>query len=339
VRNPLRRRAAAALLAVPLAAGLAACGGSASGSSGGSGGSIDLVAYSTPQKVYAELIPAFQKTPEGKGTTFKESYGASGTQSRAVVAGQPADVVEFSLEPDMTKLVQAGLVAKDWNANSYAGMVTDSVATLVVRKGNPKGIRTWDDLVKPGVEVVTPNPFSSGSAQWNLMAAYGAQVEQGKTAQQALDYVQALLKNTVAQPDSGSKATAAFVAGTGDVLISYENEAIEAQQAGQAVDYVTPDQTILIENPVAAVSSSQDKAAADAFVKYLYTDEAQKIFAAQGYRPVVKADFDSTRFPTPSGLFTIKDLGGWTKVRKDFFDPTSGSIAKIENSLGVSTGG
>jgi sulfate transport system substrate-binding protein len=340
VRKTVLRRATAALLAVPLAVGLAACGGgSSSADSGGSGGSIDLVAYSTPQKVYAQLIPAFQKTPAGKGTTVKESYGASGTQSRAVVAGQPADVVEFSLEPDMTKLVQAGLVAKDWNSGRYAGMVTDSVATLVVRKGNPKGIRTWDDLVKPGVKVVTPNPFSSGSAQWNLMAAYGAQIKQGKTAQQALDYVQALLKNTVAQPDSGSKATAAFVAGTGDVLISYENEAIEAQQAGQAVDYVTPDQTILIENPLAAVSSSQDKATADAFVKYLYTDEAQKIFASQGYRPVVQADFDSTRFPTPSGLFTIKDLGGWTKVRKDFFDPTSGSIARIENSLGVSTGG
>jgi sulfate transport system substrate-binding protein len=339
VRPSVLSRAAAALLAVPLAVGLAACGGSASGAGSSGGGTIDLVAYSTPQKVYAKLIPAFQKTAEGKGTTFKESYGASGTQSRAVVAGQPADVVEFSLEPDMTKLVQAGLVAKDWNSNSYAGMVTDSVATLVVRKGNPKGIRTWDDLVKPGVKVVTPNPFSSGSAQWNLMAAYGAQIKQGKTAQQALDYVQALLKNTVAQPDSGSKATAAFVAGTGDVLISYENEAIEAQQAGQAVDYVTPDQTILIENPLAAVSSSQDKATADAFVKYLYTDEAQKIFASQGYRPVVQADFDSTRFPTPSGLFTIKDLGGWTKVRKDFFDPTSGSIARIENSLGVSTGG
>jgi sulfate transport system substrate-binding protein len=339
VRRTALTRAAATLLAVPLAVGLAACGGSAAGSSASGGGSIDLVAYSTPQKVYAKLIPAFQKTAEGKGTTFQESYGASGTQSRAVVAGQPADVVEFSLEPDMTKLVSAGLVAKDWNAGQYKGMVTDSVVTLVVRKGNPKNIRTWDDVVKPGVKVVTPNPFSSGSAQWNLMAAYGAQIKQGKTPQQALDYVRALLKNTVAQPDSGSKATAAFVAGTGDVLISYENEAIEAQQAGQAVDYVTPDQTILIENPLAAVSSSQNKATADAFVKYLYTDEAQKIFASQGYRPVVQADFDSTRFPTPSGLFTIKDLGGWTKVRKDFFDPTSGSIAKIENSLGVSTGG
>jgi sulfate transport system substrate-binding protein len=171
------------------------------------------------------------------------------------------------------------------------------------------------------------------------MAAYGAQIKAGKTPQQALDYVHALLKNTVAQPESGSKATAAFVAGTGDVLLAYENEAIEAKQAGQSVDYATPDQTILIENPIAVVSSSTNKGTAEAFVKYLYTDAAQKTFAAQGYRPVVKADLDSSRFPTPAGLFTIADLGGWPKVTSQFFDSSNGSITKIENDLGVSTSG
>jgi sulfate transport system substrate-binding protein len=344
-RSRLRRLLAGAAL-VPAVLAAAACGGGSGGTTassgsggGGSGGNINLVAYSTPQKVYEQLIPQFQKTPAGKGATFKESFGASGSQARAVLAGQPADVVEFSLETDMTKLVQAGLVAKDWNSGPYKGMVTDSVVTFLVRKGNPKNLHTWADLIKPGVKVVTPNPFSSGSARWNLMAAYGAQLKLGKSPQQALDYVKAMLKNAVAQPESGSKATAAFVAGTGDVLLAYENEAIEAQQAGQAVDYVTPDQTILIENPVAVVSSSTNKRTAQAFVKYLYTDAAQKTFAAQGYRPVVKADLDTNRFKTPSGLFTIADLGGWSKVASQFFDTTSGSITKIEDSLGVSTSG
>src|SRR3954451_21850806 len=177
---------------------------SASGSSGGGGGSLNLVAYSTPQKVYEALIPQFNGTADGKGVSFKQSYGASGSQSRAVIAGQPADVLEFSLEPDMTKLVDAGLVASDWNSGQYKGMVTDSVVVLVVRKGNPKHITGWSDLVKPGIKVVTPNVFSSGSTNWNLMASYGAQIKQGKTPAEALSFVKAMLKNTVAQPESGS---------------------------------------------------------------------------------------------------------------------------------------
>jgi sulfate/thiosulfate-binding protein len=341
-RTRLRRLLAVAGV-VPAVLAAAACGGgsgsSATAGSSGSGGTVDLVAYSTPQKVYEQLIPQFQKTPAGKGTTFQQSFGASGSQARAVLAGQPADVVEFSLQTDMDKLAKAGLVAKDWNAGQYKGMVTDSVVTFMVRKGNPKNLHTWADLTRPGVQVVTPNPFSSGSARWNLMAAYGAQIEQGSTPKQALAYVRALLKNTVAQPESGSKATAAFVAGTGDVLLAYENEAIEAQQAGQDVDYVTPDQTILIENPVAVTASAQNKGTAEAFVQYLHTDAAQKTVAAQGYRPVVKAAFDSTQFPTPSGLFTIADLGGWSTVASDFFDSSNGSITAIENDLGVSTSG
>jgi sulfate transport system substrate-binding protein len=326
-------------LAALVAASVSACGASTSAAGvAGSAATVNLVAYSTPQKVYAKLIPQFQQTPAGKNVRFTQSYGASGSQARAVVAGQPADVVEFSLAPDVDKLVKAGLVDKAWAAGQHQGILTDSVAVLIVRKGNPKHIRTWADLVRPGVQVVTPNPFSSGSAQWNLMAAYGAQVKAGRSPRQALDFVRALLKNTVAQPESGSKATAAFVAGTGDVLISYENEAIEAQQAGKDVDYVVPDQTILIENPVAVVSTSKNKAAAQAFVDYLYTTPAQQTFAAEGYRPVVAAALDSSRFPTPPGLFTIADLGGWTSVRKEFFDPATGSIAKIEASLGVSGG-
>lgn len=321
------------------AAGISLLAAGCSTNANASGGrTINLVAYSTPQQAFDAIIPQFKQTAAGKGAVFHESYGSSGSQSRAVAAGQPADVVELSLEPDVTKLVQAGLVASDWNANPYHGMVTDSVAVLVVRKGNPKGIHTWADLIKPGVKVVTPNPFSSGSAKWNLMAAYGSQIKAGKTPQEALAFVKAMLKNTVAQPESGSKATETFVGGVGDVLISYENEAIKAQQGGANVDYVIPDQTILIENPVAVTKDAGNPTLAKAFVKFLYSDAAQKTFAAKGYRPVVKSDLDSTRFPTPSGLFTIADLGGWDKVNREFFDTTNGSITKIENSLGVSGG-
>jgi len=328
-----RRHVAGAVLAC--AALATACGTNASA---GSSKSVALVAYSTPQAVYAKLIPAFTATKDGKGVKFDQSYGPSGAQSRAVLAGQPADVVEFSLEPDMKKLVDANIVAKTWDANKYKGIVTDSVVVFVVRKGNPKNIKTWTDLVKPGVKVVTPNVLTSGSAKWNLMAAYGAALKSGKTPAQALDFVKSILESTVAQPDSGSKALAAFTSGTGDVLISYENEAIEAQQASQPVDFVTPDQTILIENPIAVTEKAKNSKLATAFVKFLYTDKAQKIFAAQGYRPVVKADFDSNRFPTPPQLFTISDLGGWDKANKQFFDADNGSITKIENDLGVSSG-
>jgi sulfate/thiosulfate transport system substrate-binding protein len=334
--RPARALPLGIAIASVVALGAACSTSAASTKSDGSGSSVNLVAYSTPQKVYEALIPQFNATADGKGVTFKQSYGPSGSQSRAVLAGQPADVVEFSLQPDMSKLVDAGLVGSDWNTGQYKGMVTDSVVVLVVRKGNPKHITGWSDLVKPGIKVVTPNVFSSGSAKWNLMAAYGSQIKQGKTPAEALAFVQAVLKNTVAQPESGSKATEAFVGGTGDVLISYENEAIKAQQAGENVDYVTPDQTILIENPVAVTKSAP--AAAKKFVDFLYTDAAQKTFAKFGYRPVVAADLDQSQFPTPKTLFTIDDLGGWSTVNTQFFDPDNGSISKIENKLGVSGG-
>lgn len=309
-------------------------GGSSSSSSSSDGGTINLVAFSTPQKAYDKLLPAFNATPAGVGVRLNGSYGPSGSQERAVENGQPADIVEFSRSSDMAKLVAAGLVPSDWSSNQYKGIITDSVATLIVRKGNPKNITTWDDLVKPGVQVVTPNPLSSGSACWNLMAAYGAKLKEGKTPDQALAFVKELLQHTVSLPDSGSDATAAFVGGTGDVLIGYENEAIEAEAAGDDVQYVTPKDTILIENPIAVTSDAKDATLDKSFVDYLYSDAGQKIFAEEGYRPVVTADLDAKAFPTPSGLFTIDSLGGWTKVNDEFFDSTNGSITKILNDLG-----
>jgi sulfate transport system substrate-binding protein len=293
----------------------------------------------TPQKAYESIFPAFQKTTAGSGAKLAGSYGPSGTQASKVIAGQKADVVEFSRASDMEKLVAAHLVPSTWNAGQYKGMVTDSVAVLVVRKGNPLGIHSWDDLIKPGVKVVTPNPLSSGSACWNLMAAYGAELKEGKTSAQALAFVKELLRHTVAQPDSGSDSTAAFVNGTGNVLIAYENEAIAAQQAGDKVQFVTPPDTILIENPIAVTSSPSNPTLAKSFVNYLYSDAGQKAFAAKGYRPVVKADLDAKQFPTPSGLFTIDSLGGWDKVNSTFFDPNNGSITKIEDNLGHGASG
>ena len=323
------------LLAVAL--GAAGCGGAGS-AGGGATVKLTLVAYSTPREAYQALIPAFQATAAGKGVTFSQSYGASGDQSRAVLAGLPADVVAFSLEPDMTKLVDAKLVASDWNAGPARGMVTDSVVVLLVRKGNPKGIRTWNDLLKPGIQVITPNPFSSGGARWNVMAAYGAALKQGKTPAQAQDFLLQLFRHVPVQDKSAREATQTFVGGKGDVEIAYENEAIAAQQAGEPVDYVIPDQTILIENPIAVTTKSKHPAQAKAFVDFLESAAGQRIFAEKGYRPVDPAAAKAAGFPTPPGLFTISDLGGWKDVSKRFFDKDSGIVAGIERQVGVSLG-
>ena len=323
--------AAVALLAVLVAAG---CGSSDSGGSG-SGAPLSLVAYSTPQEAYEKVIPAFQKTDAGKGVQFRQSYGASGDQARAVLAGLPADVVAFSLEPDMAKLVDAGKVAPNWAANSTKGIVTNSVVVLVTRKGNPKNIRTWADIVKPGVQIVTPNPQTSGGAKWNIMAAYGANSGDGKNTAAGQAYLKRLYGNVVVQDKSAREALQTFDSGKGDVLISYENEAITAQKKGLDVDYVVPDQTLLIENPIAATKTSKNATAAKAFVTFTKTPQAQKLFAQSGYRPVDPSLVDKGQFPTPPGLFTIASLGGWTQVNKQFFDEKTGIVTKIQQQAGV----
>jgi sulfate transport system substrate-binding protein len=329
-----RKLAAAAVLAV---LALAGCGGSSSEGSapeGSDGGNIRLVAYSTPREAYKKLIESY-RAGTGAGVSFDQSYGSSGEQSRAVEAGLRADVVAFSLEPDMTRLVEAGVVAQAWNTGEHKGMVTDSVVVFMVREGNPKNIRSWDDLTKDGVEVVTPNPFTSGGARWNVMAGYGAQIEQGKSPEQARAYLKALFENVVAQDKSARESLTTFVSGKGDVLLGYENEAIFAKSEGQPVDYVVPDQTILIENPVAVTEDAS--AAAPGFADFLWTDEAQKVFGEEGYRPVVKSVLDTFDFPTPSGLFTIADVGGWSTVQEEFFDREDGFMADVQRELGQPT--
>jgi sulfate/thiosulfate transport system substrate-binding protein len=328
---------ALALVAMTFAAG---CGGQSSASSGGSGSkNLTLAAYSTPKEAYAKLIPAFQKTAAGKGVGFDQSYAASGEQERAVEGGLPADIVALSLEPDVTKLVKAGLVDPSWNKAKYDGFVTNSVVTLAVRKGNPKHIKSWDDLLKPGVEVITPNPFTSGGAKWNIMAAYGSQLQEGRSDAQAQDYLKKLLGKVPVLDKSARESLQTFSSGKGDVLISYENEAITAQQKGEKLDYVTPPATLLIQNPDAVVNKSKNRKAADAFLAFLRTDEAQRIFASKGYRSVNPKLVDAKRFPKPAKLFTIEKFGGWGKVNDKFFDPTKGTIAKIFQSQGKSTGG
>jgi sulfate/thiosulfate-binding protein len=328
-----RTRNLVVLAVIGLAAVLAACGDSGSG---GGSSKLSLVAYSTPKEAYEAIIPAFEKTPAGAATSFTPSYGNSGDQARAVIAGLPTDVVALSLEPDITKLVKEHLVAPDWKSTPTKGIVTRSVVALAVRRGNPKHITGWADLVKPGIEVLTPNPFTSGGARWNVMAAYGAQIEQGRTEAQATDYLQQLFKHVVVQDKSAREALQSFTSGKGDVLISYENEAITAQQKGEKLDYVIPDETILIENPIAATAKAGPKA--QAFVDYATSPPAQKIFAAKGYRSVIPSLVDKKTYPDPPKEFDITKFGGWDAVMTKFFDPKDSVMQKIEASLGVSTG-
>jgi sulfate/thiosulfate transport system substrate-binding protein len=327
--------------AAALTLAAAGCGGPAEegASASGGGGRLSLVAYSTPKEAYEALIPDFQKTPEGKGVTFDQSYGSSGDQARAVASGLPADVVALSLAPDVDKLVEPGLVDAGWADTPTDGFVTNSVVVFAVRKGNPKNIRTWEDITEEGVEVITPNPFTSGGAKWNLMAAYGSQTAQGKSPEEALAFLHDVLANTPVQDKSAREALQTFSGGKGDVLLAYENEAITAQNAGIELDYVIPDQTILIENPVAVVAESENPDTAKAFVDWLVTPEAQEIFASKGYRSVLPDLVDESRYPKPKELFTIDEFGGWPKVNDEFFDPEKGSVAEIERDLGVSTAG
>jgi sulfate transport system substrate-binding protein len=348
-RLSLRAGVVALVTVVAAGAVLAGCGGSSDtsgGSSDGSssGGNVDtqlaLVGYSTPKKAYAALTSAFSQTTAGKGVGFSQSFGASGSQSRAVDSGQPADIVAFSTTPDMTRLVKDGIVASDWDANPAKGMSSDSVVVFVVRKNNPKHITTWDDLIKPGVDVITPNPSTSGSARWNILAGYGAQLKEGKTPAQALDYVKTLLtKNVSVQDSSASAALNTFTSGKGDVLLDYESDAIAAEKAGDSIQYLIPKQTLLIETPIAATSKSKHATQAKAFLDYQWSAAGQTIWAQQGYRPVMPsvAKQFASKFPTPPQLFTIAYLGGWTKVKDTFFDPSSGSITKIEQDAGVPT--
>ncbi|MBY0443178.1 MAG: sulfate ABC transporter substrate-binding protein [Mycobacteriaceae bacterium] len=294
--------------------------------------SITLVAYAVPEPGWSKVIPAFNASGQGKGVQVITSYGASGDQSRSVVDGKPADIVNFSVEPDMTRLVKAGKVSREWNQDVTKGIPFGSVVTLVVRKGNPKKIRNWDDLLRPDVEVITPSPLSSGSAKWNLLAPYAVQSGGGKDSQAGLHFINELVSDHVKlRPGSAREATGVFIQGSGDVLISYENEAIAIERQGKQVEHVNPPQTLRIDNPLAVVISSPHLDTATTFKNFQYTPQAQKLWAEAGFRPVdpaVAADFRH-QFPAPLKLWTVADLGGWETVDSQLFDKGTGSITKI----------
>ncbi|MCU1658812.1 MAG: sulfate transporter, periplasmic sulfate-binding protein [Pseudonocardiales bacterium] len=333
-----RRGRLATLLTVATAAAIGVSG--CSSSSKGGANKIAIVAYSVPKPAYDALESAFKQTAPGKSASFSESYGPSGTQSKAVSSGQPADYVAFSLQSDMTKLVPK-FVAAGWNSGATKGMVSDSVVVIVVRKGNPKHINGWADLVKPGIKIVTPDPASSGSAKWNVLAAYSHVTADGGTDAAAQAYLKQFFQHVVSKPSSGANATTTFTQGTGDALISYENEAIAARQKGASVDYIVPTESILIENP-AAVTLKAPAVAKD-FLSFALSEPGQKIFASKGFRPVVAnvaagtvqgANDPANPFPTVAKLTTIADLGGWSKVNDTFFDAKKGIVTKIENEVG-----
>lgn len=316
---------------------LTACGGGASDVVGEGGGSdaettLILVAYAVPEPGWSKVIPAFNATEQGQDVQVTTSYGASGDQSRGVVDGKPADIVNFSVEPDITRLVEAGKVSEDWDAGATKGVPFGSVVTFVVREGNPKNIRDWDDLLQPGLEVISPSPLSSGSAKWNLLAPYAAKSNGGQNPQAGLDFVNELVSQHIKlRPSSGREATDVFIQGSGDVLLSYENEAINTERQGKPVEHINPPQTFKIDNPVAVVNGTAHLDKATEFKNFQFTPEAQRLWAEAGFRPVdpgVAAEFAS-EFPAPTKLWTIADLGGWNAVDAQLFDKDNGSITAI----------
>jgi len=318
-------------------------GGSATPGGSGSAATttLHLVGFAVPKEANNAAQKKFAETEAGRGVVWEESYGASGDQSRAVVNGLKADYVNFSLEGDVTRLVKAGLVAEDWNAGPTKGMVSDSVVVIVVPKGNPNRVTGWADLVKPGVRIITPNPASSGSARWNILAAYQQVILAGGTEAEAKAYLTAFFNNVAALPGSGRDATNAFLQGAGDVLISYENEAILARQSGEELDYVVPDETLLIENPAAVLKDANPRA--KAYLDFVLSVAGQTEFTKLGFRPVidgvphvdVEGAIDPAQpYPEPAHLVTIADLGGWDAVTAKFFDEKTGLVPEIQAATG-----
>jgi sulfate transport system substrate-binding protein len=342
IRDTGRARALLPVLLVAAMLALAACGRSggtpaaAAGTAAKGDATIVLGAYSVAKDAMADLIPAFQKrwlAETGQTIRFQESYEASGTQARAIVSGFEADVAVLAMESDLDMISEAGLMDKDWRNGPDGGMVTRSIVVLGTRPGNPLGIREFDDLAKPGVKVLYPNPKTSGGAQWDINAIYGAGLKKSedetgrKDEAAASRFLAAVHRNVESMDKSGRASMAAFEYGVGDVIVTYENELLARIAQGVPYDVVTPSRTILIENPAAVVDRNADRhgvrKAAEAFVAYMHSAEAQRIFAKHGFRPVrqdVAAEFRD-RYPQPPELFDIGYLGGWPKVREKLYSP------------------
>jgi sulfate/thiosulfate transport system substrate-binding protein len=306
----------------------------AGGEAGAGGGTVNLtlVSYAVTQAAYEKIIPQFAskwKAEHNQEVVFDQSYGGSGSQTRAVIDGLEADVVALALALDTKKIEKAGLIQAGWEKEAdNNSIVHKSVAALVTRAGNPKGVKGWTDLTKPDVQVITANPKTSGGARWNFMALWGAITQTGGDDAKALAYTEAVFKNVPVLPKDAREATDVFFKqGQGDVLINYENEVLLAKQKGENLPYVVPtDVNISIDNPVAVVDSNVDKhgtrEVAEAFVKYLFTPAAQEEFAKVGFRPVdpTVGEKHAGQFPKVTKLFTVQDMGGWDKVQSEFFD-------------------
>lgn len=352
--SPAARTYARHWLLASFALALAACGGGDKGSADkaanapaaepaarpseapAGAATLTLGAYTTPREAYGKaILPAFAKQwadqHGGQKVEFRESYLGSGAQARAITSGFEADVAALSLEPDIEKVREAGLIKRDWKAGEGGGMITRSVVVIGVRKGNPKHITDWDDLAKPGVSVLTPDVRTSGGAMWNVAAVYGAALRgqtKAKTGdtQAAEKLLGAVLHNVKIFDRGARESLLSFEQGVGDAIITYENEILVGKSKGQDYEYVIPKSTILIENPVAVVDGYTERHKNDelakAFVAYLSTPEAQRAFAQYGLRPVAPAVASelASKFPSVTDLFTIKDLGGWPAAQKTLFD-------------------
>jgi sulfate transport system substrate-binding protein len=332
-----KRIIALAVTAAVVPVVLAGCGSSSSSSSK----KVSVVGFSVLKTANTPVIADFQKTSAGKGVTFTQSYGASGDQSRAVIGGLPADEVHLSLQPDVDNIVKAGLIDSSWDQTPTKGMLTDSEVVFIVRKGNPLGIKGWDDLTKPGVKLVTPNPASSGGAKWDLLAAWAHGEGTSGSNAQGQAFVTKMLSHAVALPDSASDALASFLGGNGNVLLAYESDAIAARAAGDDIDYVVPSDTLLIQNPVALTKTASS--AAKAFLKFQLSTAGQTDYAKSGFRPVISgvsvdvpgANDPSNPYPAVPTQYTIdKTFGGWDKANA-YFDDSTGAITKILSGIHV----
>ncbi|MCE7966482.1 MAG: sulfate ABC transporter substrate-binding protein [Nitrospira sp. NTP2] len=311
-----------------------------------------LAAYSVPKEAYERrIIPAFQKhwkQKTGQDVRIRSSYGASGAQARAIIGGFDADVAVLSVEGDVDQISKAGLITHDWRKAPHGGMISASVVALGVRKGNPKGVKGWDDAAKPGVEVLYPNPKTSGGAMWDIIAIYGAGLKLAEAhgggkpvtpdaaEAQAIDLLTRIQRNVKVMDKSGRESVTTFERGVGDVIVTYENELLPRVKSQRPYEIVVPAETVWIENPATVVDSYADRHkvrdVAEAFVAFLHGPEAQAAFLELGFRPLDHTSPGAATFPQPAKLFTIAELGGWDQVSNKLFGP-QGLWTKVVEDL------